>query len=228
MTENTAPEMTREAWLRRAVDVFRPRFVEVGMPLPEKLHVSVGFGFGTKAESKNILGQCWAGRASDDGVNHLFISPEVAETSKVLAVLLHELIHAADDCVSGHKDKFADVATKFGFEGSLLTLNPSETLAAEMVALAETLGDYPHGALSAATRMRTGEPEPEVPAADPGVPAAPRGRISSGPATQTTRMLRLSCKAEGCTCEGYAVRTSAKWIAKGLPYCPAGTQMTEG
>lgn len=33
---------TRESWLEAAVEVFRPRFVEVGHPLPSKLHVSAG------------------------------------------------------------------------------------------------------------------------------------------------------------------------------------------
>ncbi|WP_200209087.1 SprT-like domain-containing protein [Micromonospora coerulea] len=222
MTENIAPQMTREAWLLSAVEVFRPRFVEVGMPLPERIHVSVGFGFGTKAESANILGQCWARRASEDGVNHLFISPEVADTAKVLACLLHELIHAADDCVNGHKGAFAEAATRFGFTGSLLTLNPSIELAAEMMALAASLGDYPHGALSAASRMRTRTPE-LVPAGGD----APKGKISSGPGTQTTRMLKLVCPGGESCCGGYTVRTTAKWVAVGMPSCPLGTEMVQ-
>ena len=52
---------TREAWLHRAIEAFRPRFAEIGLPLPGKLHVSVGFGCSSRAESKHILGQCWAG-----------------------------------------------------------------------------------------------------------------------------------------------------------------------
>lgn len=206
---------TRESWLMAAVEAFRPRFIEVGMPLPERVHVSVGFGFGTAAESANILGQCWAQRASADSVNHLFVSPEIGDTAKVLAVLLHELIHAADDCTSGHKGPFAEAAVRFGFEGSLLTLNPSVPLMAEMMTLAETLGEYPHGALTAASRKRARTPE-LTPAGTPG------GRISSGPGTQTTRMLKLECP-----CCGYTVRTTAKWLAVGVPSCPSGTQMIQ-
>ena len=56
--------LTREAWLHRAIEAFRPRFTQIGLPLPARLHVSVGFGYSSRAESKHILGQCWARRAS--------------------------------------------------------------------------------------------------------------------------------------------------------------------
>ena len=56
--------LTREAWLHRAIEAFRPRFTKIGLPLPEKLHVSVGFGYSSQAESKHILGQCRVWRAS--------------------------------------------------------------------------------------------------------------------------------------------------------------------
>jgi hypothetical protein len=71
--DNQAP--TREAWLHWAIEAFRPQFTEVGLPLPAKIHVSVGFGYSSRAESKYILGQCWARRASADGVNHIFLGP---------------------------------------------------------------------------------------------------------------------------------------------------------
>ena len=48
------PAVTREAWLHRAIEAFRPRFDEVGLPLPGRLHVSVGFGYSSRAESKYI------------------------------------------------------------------------------------------------------------------------------------------------------------------------------
>jgi hypothetical protein len=65
--------------------------------LPQRIYVSVGFGYDAKRESAKILGQCWKTSASADFVNHIFISPELDDTARVLGVLLHELIHAADD-----------------------------------------------------------------------------------------------------------------------------------
>jgi hypothetical protein len=113
------PGLTREAWLHRAIEAFRPRFAEIGLPLPGKLHVSVGFGYSSRAESKSILGQCWARRASADGVNHIFLGPQEGDPAAMLVSLLHELIHAADDCQSGHKGAFAEAATRLGFEGPM-------------------------------------------------------------------------------------------------------------
>ena len=105
MNQNSRPQddqgITREAWLHRAIEAFRPRFTEIGLPLPARVHVSVGFGYSSRAESKYILGQCWARRASADGVNHIFLGPQEGDPAAMLVSLLHELIHAADDCASG-------------------------------------------------------------------------------------------------------------------------------
>ncbi|MER7445027.1 hypothetical protein [Micromonospora avicenniae] len=215
---------TREAWLHRAVEVFRPRFDEIGMPLPERVHVSVGFSYGARAESGKILGSCWAKRASADGVNHIFISPESGDTVEVLETLLHELIHAADDCQSGHKGAFAEAATRLGFMGPMTATPASVELAAELMTIAETLGDYPHGALTIPARVPASKP---VPAGVAGGTTGDGGKLHSGPSKQTTRMLKVACTTAGCECGGYTVRTSAKWLAVGMPFCPAGNQMTE-
>jgi hypothetical protein len=132
--------LTREAWLHRAIEAFRPRFTGIGLPLPAKLHVSVGFGYNSRAESKYILGQCWARRASADGVNHIFLGPQEGDPAAMLVSLLHELIHAADDCQSGHKGAFAEAATRLGFEGPMTQTPPGLDLTAEVITLAEALG----------------------------------------------------------------------------------------
>jgi hypothetical protein len=139
-----AQGLTREAWLHRAIEAFRPRFTEIGLPLPARLHVSVGFGYSSRAESKYILGQCWARRASADGVNHVFLGPQEGDPAAMLISLLHELIHAADDCQSGHKGAFAEAATRLGFEGPMTRTPPGLDLTAEVITLAEALGPFPH------------------------------------------------------------------------------------
>jgi hypothetical protein len=208
--------LTREAWLHQAVEAFRPRFEQIGMPLPETLHLSVGFGYGAKAESKNILGQCWARRASADQVNHIFISPIEADPAGMLVILLHELIHAADDNDSGHRGAFAEAATRLGLEGPMTSTRPSVELAAELITLAEALGPFPHAPLDTAAADRVPVP-PGAPAPGPG-----RGKIHSGPGKQGTRMIKLT--AAGCC--GYAVRTTRKWLEQGEPMCPHGAPMT--
>lgn len=216
----TAPTITREAWLHSAIEILRPRFIEAGLPIPEKIHVSVGFSFGAKAESGIVLGQCWARRASADEVNHIFISPELADTARVLDVLIHELIHAGDDVEHGHKGLFAEVATRLGLEGPMTATTASIQLAAEMMCLAETLGEYPHGEFIARKLMKSRRPVgPE------GTPV-PAPRISSGPGTQTTRMLKFEDTNPECAAVGYIVRTTAKWAAVGAPRCPMGCELT--
>lgn len=209
----TTQTVNREAWLHNAIDALRPRFIEIGMPLPDKLHVSVGFGYGAKRESAVVLGQCWARRASEDGVNHIFLSPELDDTARVLDVLLHELIHAADDNQSGHKGAFAEAATRLGLEGKMTATVASVTLAAELMCMADALGAYPHGKLNATVaRVKA--------------PVGPDGKqvpAHSGPGKQTTRMLKVVCPADG-----YTVRTTAKWLAVGMPSCPCGEVMVTG
>jgi hypothetical protein len=205
---------TREAWLHAAIEAVRPRFTAIGMPLPERLHVSVGFGYGAKAESKVILAQCWARRASADGVNHIFISPIEADPAAMLASLVHELIHAADDCASGHRGAFAAAAARLGLQGPMTATRPGVELAAEMITLAEALGPFPHAKLD--PRTATGP----RPGPGPGEPGG--GKIHSGPGKQGTRMIKLT--AAGCC--GYTVRTTAKWLTQGQPLCPHGTPMT--
>jgi hypothetical protein len=43
-----------------------------------------------------------ARRASAGGVNHIFLGPQEGDPAAMLVSLLHDLIHAADDCASGH------------------------------------------------------------------------------------------------------------------------------
>ena len=210
--------MTRETWLHRAIEALRPRFAEIGMPLPGKIHVSVGFGYGSRAESKHILGQCWARCASADGVNHVFISPVEADPAGMLATLVHELVHAADDCAHGHKGPFAEAATRLGLEGKMTATRPGTALAAELITLAVALGAFPHGKLDPAGRLVP------VPPGKPGGPDGgdPGGKIHSGPGKQGTRLIKLT--AVGCC--GYTVRTTRRWLDQGEPLCPHGTPMT--
>jgi hypothetical protein len=212
-TERT--DMSREAWLEAAIGMFRPRFEEVGLPLPEHVHVSVGFGYGSRAESKYILGQTWARRASADGVNHVFVGPQEGDPASMLITLLHELIHVADDNRSGHKGAFAEAATRLGFNGPMTQTPPSVELAAELAVMAAELGAFDHAKLDPDMALAP------VPVPAGGEAAAPP-KIHSGPAKQGTRMIKLV--APDC---GYQVRTTRKWIELGAPMCPHGVTMEE-
>jgi predicted Zn-ribbon and HTH transcriptional regulator len=62
----------------------------------------------------------------------------------VIADVAHELIHAFDDCESGHQGFFAHVARYIGLEGKLTQTHAGDELRADLQELVDMLGDYPH------------------------------------------------------------------------------------
>lgn len=226
MSDNTgsantpAPALTREDWLRRAVEEVRPMFAtQLGMTIPEKIHVSVGFGNGGgRYESGNVLGVCWHSSHSADGGNHIFVSPTVGDTMEVVLVLLHELIHAADDNASGHRGDFVKAAKILGFESPFTELHAGIVLQAVAMEIAAALGEYPHAVLSP---VRIAAPVPTGDD-DGGVITIP-GRPNSGPPAQRNRHLAVTCPTHGGS-----VRISRKRYEAGAPLCGVNVLSDEG
>jgi len=189
----TAPTTTREAWLLEAAALLRPLFAEAGAELPA-LRVSVGWP-GGRGKKATTIGQCWSKAAASDEVAQLFISPVLEDAVQILATLVHELVHAVDDCQSGHRGAFAKLAKAVGLEGPMTATHAGEELKAALEEIVSSLGDFPHAAMLA-------------------------GGASSGPKKQSTRMLKVECPADG-----YIVRTTAKWLELGVPTCPCGEVM---
>ena len=100
-----------EVWLNEAMEYMRPRFAALGYEIPP-VNINVGFGSsgfrsGTK---KYTLGWCYARRMSAAWINDIYITPLVEESSVALSVLAHELVHAIDDCKSGHGETFKQIS----------------------------------------------------------------------------------------------------------------------
>ena len=136
---------SRENWLLEAVDIMRPWFEEHGAKVPEKVRVSVGFA---KGQRKSTIGVCYASRAAADGVHQIFMVPTMDEPVKVLATLVHELIHAYDDCKSGHKGEFRRVAVALGLEGKMTATVPGDALTLRLQDVSGKLGEFPHARLN--------------------------------------------------------------------------------
>jgi hypothetical protein len=183
---------TREEWLNAAVlrlswAVFSP----VGAEVPT-VRVSVGWP-GGRGKKNTVIGQCWSTGAASDKVAQLFISPVLADAVQVLDVLVHELVHAIDDCKSGHKGAFAKLAKSVGLTGKMTATVAGDELKARLEEISAELGEYPHAAL--------------VSGADG----------AEGPKKQGTRMIKVECP-EG---SGYKVRMTQTWIDEvGAPICP--------
>ncbi|MEO3863721.1 transcription elongation protein SprT [Acrocarpospora sp. B8E8] len=136
------PEATREAWLQRAIGLFRPWFTQLGAELPASILVSVGFP-STGARS-NRIGECWT-LANPASAPHVFIHPRLGEGDLVLAVLLHELVHASGQ--NGHGAGFKRLAVAVGLTGKMTATVAGEALTATLTAMLDVLGPYPHRSL---------------------------------------------------------------------------------
>jgi hypothetical protein len=214
-----ADTQTREQWLEKAIEVyFRPLFAQLDYTMPERIHVSVGWGVGQSRatqETANILATCWSGTVSADSFPHIFISPTLVKASEVLATLAHELVHATLDPEMSHGKDFRTLAEKIGLVGRMTATVADSASGAEYMLLAEEsgeLGPYPHSAIDLSLVL-TRAPKPEL------VPAggAPLPKISSGPKPQSNRWVRVSCPDHR---GAPTVRTSRKSVAEGrAPLC---------
>jgi len=138
---------TRDEWLAAAVEALRPLFVEQGATIPA-VRVSCGWPGGSGRKTGRI-GECWPTSLASDKVAQVFISPVLNDPAHILATLTHELVHAVDDCKSGHKGYFRTLATALGLEGKMTATTVNAALALRLAAIALKLGTYEHGALKA-------------------------------------------------------------------------------
>jgi hypothetical protein len=139
---------TREQWLLCATESIQPLFTEKGIALPEVVRIACGFPRWSRGAS-HAIGQCWPHRASGDGASEIFISPALDDPIKVAEVLIHELIHAADDCRSGHRGPFRKMAVAVGLNGPMRATHAGPELRERLNALSARLGPYPHSRLDA-------------------------------------------------------------------------------
>jgi len=162
---------SREEWLGRMVDTFRPMFAEHGHPLPERIRVSCGWPSRSALSGKaKRIGEAWSHRCSADGAHETFLSPVLADPIDVGAVLVHELVHHAVGVEHGHKGPFRKLALAVGLTGQMRATSAGEALRGRLHAVVEELGAYPHAALSG----------------------------GEGRKKQSTRMLKVTCAECAC------------------------------
>jgi len=151
---------TREQWLHKAVELVSPIFKNKGYTIP-KVQVSCGFP-STGNKSKHV-GQCWGKSSTNDGTNQLFISPVLDEPVQVLDTLVHELVHAVDDCIHHHGPEFKKIATDVGLQGLMREASAGPWLQEQLTSISRQLGKYPHSKinLSHSSSKKTG-PRPRA------------------------------------------------------------------
>lgn len=146
---------TREDWLQAAIAYLRPRYDTMPrkakkgeqaetytLPPKDKLHAIISWA---KGGGKKVIGQCFPVTWTQDGSTYVLVVPTIEDPVQVLAILVHELIHALG--IMNHGKDFKYVATKLGLEGKMKSTVPGEAMTAELKKLAAELGPLPHIAL---------------------------------------------------------------------------------
>jgi hypothetical protein len=162
------PDITREQWLAKAAVKLTRRIEAAGFKMPEKVRYTCGFpSKSALAKKRQRIGECWDAGCSKDGTFEISVSPTQADATRVLDILLHEMIHSAVGLECGHKGNFKKCAVACGLDGKMTATTAGPELAKDLTKLAEQLGPYPHAKLE--------------------------GRKSNAPKKQGTRMLKLEC-----------------------------------
>jgi hypothetical protein len=150
---------TREQWLNAAILALTPLFKEKGYAIP-KCHVSCGFA--STDVKRGHIGQCWSTKASADKINQIFISPGLSDSVEVLDTLMHELVHAVDDCQNKHGPVFKKMALKLGMQGPMRSAGAGPELKVKLEQLAANLGAYPHAKLNVPRKVIDRRPRPRA------------------------------------------------------------------
>jgi hypothetical protein len=189
----------RENWLTAAVDELRPFFSSRGYTLPAEIRVATGYPTNAKRSGFKVLGECIPNTNSADGHYEIWISPILADPSKVTETLVAQLCRTAKGAYAVTNQAYAKVAEAMHILPSGTASNPFKEVthgsAFDMAYqdIIDSLGVYPHGKVDISIHK-----------------------------SQGTRMLLAKCPT--CQC---SIRMTAKWVynAHGdveLPTCRCG------
>jgi len=140
---------TREAWLLNAVEHLRPLFAAKGFSVPP---CQVSCGFASTGTRSGHVGQCWSTKSASNELNQIFIAPTLKSSYEVLDTLVHELVHAVDNCENKHGKEFKKIALKMGMKGPMRSAEAGPELKVTLTSMLDTLGQYPHGHLKVGIR----------------------------------------------------------------------------
>ena len=151
-------DKTREAWLLNAVEKLKPLFNKQGYDVPK---VQVSCGFASTGKNRHT-GECWPKLFTNSEINEIFISPKLDDSVEVMDTLVHELVHAVDNCEHKHGAEFKKMALAVGLEGKMRSASAGERLKKELIEIAKSLSPYPHVKLNIPTIIRVYKPRPKA------------------------------------------------------------------
>lgn len=150
----------REAWLNLITNKYlRPHFTNAGYTIPDNIRLSCSLASGgihTKRHQKRFtLGECYPASMSSDNSIQIMIVPNLADSAKVIDVLIHELCHATVGNNEGHNKVFAKCAHAVGLEGKMTSTVAGEALLTLINQWVASEGEYPHSQLNARYTKQT-------------------------------------------------------------------------
>jgi hypothetical protein len=144
---------TREEWLNVVLHKHvAPLLAKSGAEVPKDCKVSVGFPGGGSAKKR--IGECWPRSRSSIGVNEIFLNPAMTKVETLVDTLIHEAIHAADDCKSGHKGFFRRTALAVGLEGKMTSTHAGPALSLFIKNVIASMPAFEYGSLDISQRKK--------------------------------------------------------------------------
>jgi hypothetical protein len=132
--------VNREAWLSACVEqcrdlLFKPR----DLWLPTALRISAGLCPG------KAIGVCMDPECAADEGTEIFVDPKLTDAIEIIAVVVHELVHASVGLEWKHKGKFVEVIRDLGLAGkpTATYIEPGSELYHTANGIAVKLGPYP-------------------------------------------------------------------------------------
>lgn len=140
-------KLTREQWLIEIAtmicnDIIQPQIDKIygkGAKQIPPFKFSMSF-----IRAKKVLAECYVRAVSSESFNEIFVTTRIDDSLQILAAVCHELLHAYDDCESGHQGFFAATARAIGLIGPLRSTVASALLASQLKEFINIYGDIPH------------------------------------------------------------------------------------
>ena len=202
-------KMNRETWLETMTkDHIIPHFSECGFEFLQALldqsptfPISFSTSFIEGTRTAKAIGAFYHSEFSQGGQTHILIHPKIEDSSRVVDVLIHELIHAQMPKDEGHGKEFRSMALKVGLTGKMTATVASDELKVKISKWVKKVGEYPHASFD----------------------------VSKSRKKQSTRLIKAECRSQNENCGGgkYKVRITRSLIYEfGCPVCPnCGDQM---
>jgi hypothetical protein len=102
----------RDDWLAAAVQHLRPYVGRRGVPLPATVIIRTSLP--EDQMPPDVAGWCRASRNQPENAPRIIISSRREHPLDALTTILHELVHASDDCRSGHGPYFTATTRELG------------------------------------------------------------------------------------------------------------------